>query len=206
MFREEAKWVEEALKLIKPLPSNKKVANLGSSTSYFREVIQPHINEHLLMPLKQNGWEVFNVDLKPDEGVDEVADCTQKEFGEKYANKFGLTICTNMLEHVLDIPLVARNLLDVTENGGYIMITVPYKYRIHHDPIDNAFRPRPQEILSLFPSDKVTAVTEKIIVIDDLDYYAVRKSRFPLWGKRERIKYQLGIRHKVSGILLKVNK
>jgi SAM-dependent methyltransferase len=206
MFTEEAKWVEDALRLIKPLPSNKKVANLGSSTAYFREVIQPHINKHVLQPLKENNWQVFNVDLKPEEGVDEVADCTKKEFGQKYANQFGLTICTNMLEHVLDIPLVVQNLLDVTDNNGYIMLTVPYKYRIHHDPIDNGFRPEPKEIFNLFPSNKVSTVTEKIIVIDELDYYPVRKSRFPLWGQRERIKYKLGIKHKVSGILLKVNK
>ncbi len=44
MFREEAIWVKQAVSKIKPLAHNNMVANLGSSTAYFREVIQPHID------------------------------------------------------------------------------------------------------------------------------------------------------------------
>lgn len=206
MFKEEAKWVEDALSLIQPLPQNNKVANLGSSTAYFREIIQPHIQLHLIKPLMENGWQILNVDLKEDKGVDEIADCTKTEFGIKYANMFGLTICTNMLEHVLDISLVVQNLFDVTVNNGYILLTVPYKYKKHLDPIDNMFRPMPEEIANLFPDNSVKIIEKNIIIIQDKEYYKEKKSRFPLWGKRDLIAYQLGIKHKVSGILIKIEK
>ncbi|HNF29028.1 MAG TPA: hypothetical protein PLY81_01980, partial [Chitinophagaceae bacterium] len=76
MFREEAIWINNALAKIKPLQDNNLVANLGSSTAYFREVIQPHIQQYLMQPLANNGWNIINIDLKQEDGVDVVADVT----------------------------------------------------------------------------------------------------------------------------------
>ena len=204
MFREEAIWIENALKKINPLPTNTKVGNLGSSTSFFREVVQPHINQYLLQPLQAKGWDVVNIDLKKEEGVDIVADVTKPDFGNNMQQMFALTICTNMLEHVEDIALVVKNLKKVTANSGYILLTVPYKYRKHLDPIDNMFRPTPEEIVELFPKENIEVIYKGVIVIQDKEYYKVRKSKFPLWGKREIIGYNLGIKHKVSGALIKI--
>lgn len=204
MFREEAIWIENALKKINPLPSNNKVGNLGSSTSFFREVVQPHINKHLLQPLQLKGWDIVNVDLKKEEGVDIVADVTNPDFGNNMQQMFALTICTNMLEHVEDIALVVKNLQKITARFGYMLLTVPYKYRKHLDPIDNMFRPTPEEIVELFPKENSEVIYKGIIVIQDKDYYKVRKSKFPLWGYREKIAYSLGMKHKVSGVLIKI--
>ncbi len=87
-----------------------------------------------------NGWSIVNVDLKAEEGVNIVADVTQSNFSAELQFS-ALTICTNMLEHVEDISLVIENLLKITIKGSFILLTVPYKYRKHLDPIDNMFRP-----------------------------------------------------------------
>lgn len=201
MFREEALWIENALKKIKPLSNNNKVANLGSSTKYFREVIQPHIHQHIIQTLFNNNWQVINIDIKADEGVDIVADVTQNSILHTVPSS-ALTICTNMLEHVLDIPMVIKHLIGITTINGYILITVPYKYKKHLDPIDNMFRPTPNQIIELFKNYSIKVVDKGIITIYDKNYYTPKKSHYPLWGYREMIGYYLGKKHKVSGVLI----
>ncbi|GMV77698.1 MAG: hypothetical protein AMXMBFR79_08330 [Chitinophagaceae bacterium] len=203
MFIEESEWIKSVLKKIKPYPSNNKVGNLGSSSEEFRKVYQPHIQKNIIEVLENDGWNVIHIDFKNDNGVDIVGDLTQENFGNNLKNEYALTICTNMLEHVLDIPLVVNNLMKITAEGGYILLTVPYKYKIHYDPIDNGFRPTPDEIIQLFTPQKIEVIDKTIISIKDKSYYREKKSKFPLWGKREIFAYQLGIYFKVSGVLLK---
>lgn len=204
MFKEEAQWISNALRQVQPLPDNNRVANLGSSTAYFRKQVQPHINNLVIAPLEQQGWQVLHIDMKQEEGVDIPADVTDAVFAEQFARQFGLTICTNMLEHVTDIPRIVKNLAGITASGGYILVTVPYKYKMHHDPIDNGFRPTPGEIITLFSNYATATIATEVIVIHDKANYRIKRSRFPGWGYRERIAYYLGKRHKVSGVLLRL--
>ena len=97
-----------------------------------------------------------------------------------------------MLEHVADIGLVARNLMSITADGGYILISVPYRYRIHHDPIDNGFRPTPGEILALFPSAQITCVAKAIISITDPFYYGIKNPGFPSGATMKGLTFFLG--------------
>src|SRR5258705_8933808 len=109
MFRQEAIWVGDLLNNIDTV--NKPViANIGSSTALFREVLQPHIHKHIFKPLLQKDRTVYHVDVKKDDGVDMVADITQPGFSKQHANAFDVVLCTNMLEHVEDIYAVAQNL------------------------------------------------------------------------------------------------
>lgn len=207
MFREESIWIKNALQKIQPSQNN-EVANIGSSTGHFRTVVQPHIHKNIMEPLTANGWKVLHVDLKDEPGVDLVADVTQVNFADNFKNRFGLTICSNLLEHVEDIDLVIQNLVDITCNNGYVLITVPNKYKLHYDPIDNGFRPTPFEIASRFlqMGNPVNVIDDQIISISDIDYYRIKQSRIPFWGYRERMKFYMGKRHKVAGILLQVEK
>lgn len=154
------------------------------------------------MPLIDNGWNVVNVEIKDSDGVDIVADVSSYSMLDTLPRS-SFIICTNMLEHVPDISLVVKNLLEVTKDGGYILITVPYKYKKHPDPIDNMFRPSPDEIVNLFPEGAIEVLEKGIITIKDKKYYLL-KSRFPFWGRRKLIGYYFGMRIKVSGILLRV--
>lgn len=206
MFREESIWIKKALQKLKPLSNHKDVANIGSSTAYFRKTIQPHIHENIITTLENAGWNVLNVDMKKEDGVDLVADVTKPDFAEPFKDRFTLTICTNLLEHVEDIKLVAKNLAAITLSGGYILITVPYKYKLHYDPIDNGFRPTPQQIIDLFKEVAEHIVDSSIISIGDIKEYKIKPSRFPIWGYREKIAFLFGKRHKVSGILFSIKK
>lgn len=205
MFREEAKQLGLILNNITDI-INPVIANVGSSTEYFRKQMQPHIHEYIFKPLLERKYQVVHIDLKKDEGVDVVADITQKDFGEKFKDSFNVILCTNLLEHVEDIPAVVNNLYSACKHNGYLLITVPYKYKKHLDPIDNMFRPSPEEITALFARYSVAQIAEEVIVIQDNSYYTKKKSRLPLWGYREIIGYYLGKRHMVSAVLLKVKK
>lgn len=204
MFIEEAEWIRYSLQQLKTREGDNLVANLGSSTYHFRTKVQPHLQNLIVEPLIKNNWNVVNIDIKKEEGVDIVANVSDHLFGLEYKNTFSLTICTNMLEHVESIPDVINNLMEITKKNGHILITVPYKYKIHFDPIDNGFRPKPSEVFSLFGQGTVEIVRSGIISIHNKVYYPHRNSRFPFWGYREMVKYYLGIRHKVTCLLLKV--
>lgn len=205
MFREESIWIKNALSKL-PLSSGSQVANLGSSTAHFRQNIQPHIHSNVIIPLKQKELTVFNIDLKDESGVDIQADLTNPNFPTRIGKKFELVLCTNILEHVESIPDVINNLLAITKREGYILITVPRKYPLHYDPIDNQFRPKPKAIISLFSDKTNFAVLESIIIpIKDISYYPIKKSSWPLWGYRSRLKYFLGFYYQVTGVLIKLN-
>jgi SAM-dependent methyltransferase len=206
MFREESLWIKNALQKLKPVPGDNEVANIGSSTEHFRKVVQPHIHNNIINALQHSGWKVFNVDMKKEPGVDYVADVTKPDFALPYHDRFSLTICTNLLEHVEDIKLVTKNLVAITKSGGYLLITVPYKYKIHLDPIDNGFRPTPQQIVDLFSDVAESIIDSKIISITDKDQYRVKRSHIPGWGYRERLAFYLGKRHETSGILFSIKK
>jgi len=204
MFSEEAKWIEQALQMI-IINDDKTAINFGSSTLYFREHIQPHIQNYIFGPLEKKGWNILHVDIKKGEGIDMVADLTDASFNTSFKVKAALVICTNMLEHVTDIKLAVNNLITACKQNGYMLITVPYKYKKHLDPIDNMFRPTPAEIADLFTHANVNVIDDGIITIEDKSYYRIKKSAIPFWGYRERLLYYLGKRHKVSAVLLKLN-
>lgn len=205
MFRQEAIWVGDLLNSINTI-EKPAIANIGSSTALFREVLQPHIHNYIFKPLLQKNYTIYHVDVKADDGIDMVADITQPVFATQHTNAFDIVICTNMLEHVEDINAVVQNLYAACRNNGYILITVPYKYKKHLDPIDNMFRPRPSEITALFKEGQVKQVAEKIITITERNYYKKKRSHYPLWGYREVAGYYIGMRFKVSGVLLQVRK
>ncbi|HPM30063.1 MAG TPA: methyltransferase domain-containing protein [Chryseolinea sp.] len=205
MFAEESIWIRDA---IAGLESSeiKQVGNIGSSSLVFRTKIQPHIHNNIIAPMEKGGTHVVNIDLKEDEGVDVIGDITSLSFGDQFSGQFDLVLCTNLLEHVVDINLVVQNLVKSVKNTGYILITVPYKYRLHYDPIDNGFRPTPNEIAGLFDGNNFSIKASKIISIKDIEAYRIRKSRYPFWGHRERLLYFFGKRYKVSGILICISK
>jgi len=206
MFREESLWIKNALQKIKPRNGRNEVANIGSSTEHFRRVIQPHIHDNIIETLSSSGWQVVNIDLKKETGVDLIADVTKPDFSAPFKDRFSLTLCTNLLEHVEDIELVVRNLVSITRSGGHILITVPYKYKRHFDPIDNGFRPTPQQIVTLFNDVAEYIVDSTIVSVNDINQYRIRPSRFPVWGYRERLAYYFGKRHKTSCIIFSIKK
>lgn len=203
MFREESVWISNVLENI--TLEKAEVANLGSSTGYFRKVIQPHIHENIVKPLENKSFKVVNIDIKLEEGVDIQADITSADFRKSIGKKFDLVICTNMLEHVENINTSIENILAITEEKGFVLITVPRRYPIHLDPIDNNFRPKPNEIFNYFKNISTAKIVKSSIInIKDINCYPVRKSKFPIWGYRQRVKFWLKYYYQVTGILIKL--
>ncbi len=46
-------------------------------------------------------------------------------------------------------------LASVIHEGGYIFVSVPYKYPYHRDPINTMFRPTIRELAALFPGTEI---------------------------------------------------
>ncbi len=128
------------------------VLNLGSSTAEFRETWQPHIDRFIFAPLRQAGVRVVHADIKDGDGVDIVGDIYDSGFRQRIAAmQPRLLICSNVLEHLVDRGEFVAMCDEVLADGGYMLITVPYDYPYHLDPIDTYFRPSPAEIAGMLP-------------------------------------------------------
>jgi hypothetical protein len=125
--------------------------NLGSSTRYFREVVQPYITKEVFAPLAANGVHVIHCDAKFADGIDIVGDVfdpdcitRMRETGAKSV------LCSNMFEHVVDRVSLVRSLTALVPPEGWLLLTVPYSFPYHPDPIDTYFRPTPSALAELF--------------------------------------------------------
>ena len=125
--------------------------NLGSSTRYFREVIQPHIETELFAPLREAGVTVVHCDLKEDEGVDFAGDILDPGVIRRLkTGGYKCILLSNLLEHVRDREAVAMACEEIVGPGGLILATVPSSYPYHADPIDTYYRPSPAELAKTF--------------------------------------------------------
>ncbi|MDA7587011.1 class I SAM-dependent methyltransferase [Alphaproteobacteria bacterium] len=132
---------------------NLKILNIGSSTAHFREVIQPHVKTMLIDPCENVGCIFINHDIKHDIGVDIVGDLLDTKVVDVLKNlDCDIIVASNILEHIeraqLDNFIVA--LKKIVAKGKVVIITVPFSYPIHFDPIDTYFRPSPDELVSFF--------------------------------------------------------
>ena len=203
MFKEEAVWIRDNLKNL-PL-DGRRVLNLGSSTLEFREKIQPHIYSDIILPIEQKGAKITHVDMKAAKGVDIVADLMDVNFGQKFTKKYHLVLCTNMLEHVSDIDLAIKNISSIVVEGGFVLLTVPKRYPLHFDPIDNGFRPSPSELAArALKHINGSIIAGEVIDIKDLSYYPIKKSRYPIWGYMLRLRYWLKFYFQTTGVLINV--
>ena len=155
MLKEEALWLKKELSMFDSISLN-KMLNVGSSTLHFRTEIQPFIDENIFKPLRERQVEIINLDLKKDEGVDINGDLLDESFQDILrAYNFKSAICSNLLEHVPNPAAFGKAIVRVVENGAKIIVTVPYKYPYHKDPIDTLFRPAIEELASLFPGTRI---------------------------------------------------
>lgn len=154
------------------LPPRSVVLNVGSSTGDFRRRQQPHIHAELFAPLEAAGLRVIHCDLKAADGVDEVGDVLDPAFRERMRDyEADVMICSNLLEHLTDPRTFAAACGDLVKPGGHCLITVPYSYPYHPDPIDTMLRPSPQELATMLPNFTLerAEVLESGTFIDDLN-------------------------------------
>jgi SAM-dependent methyltransferase len=137
VFVDESLWIRGALERL-PLRPGMTVLDIGSSTLAFRTVTQPHIDGNVFEPLRRRGLCPVHLDARAEPGVDIVADVTQLNGVDRC---FDIVLCTNLLEHVVDRKATLHNVKRVVAPSGLLVLTVPRRYRLHHDPIDTGYRP-----------------------------------------------------------------
>jgi len=155
MLPREAQWFGKQLARI-PVAELYPLCNVGSATRAFREETQPWIDRELFAPARAALRRVVHVDMTQAEGVDMAGDLNEPAFIAKLAGQgFRSVLCANLLEHVADPIRIAQDLLRILPAGGYLLISVPYRFPYHPDPIDTMFRPDPTQLSALFPGTRV---------------------------------------------------
>jgi hypothetical protein len=110
--------------------------------------------------LIERGARLVNFDRKIAPGIDISGDIFDPADNRQLARlNARLIICTNVIEHIPGerIGEFARILSDCLAGGGYLFISAPRSHPYHLDPIDNMYRPGPEELAGLFPDLNVLA-------------------------------------------------
>ena len=155
MRKQEAAWVGEQLR---GAGTCRVVLNLGSGSRRFREVSKPYIDRDIFEPLARAGARVVHADLKSGEGIEVSGDLFDPAIQARLRELApDAIVACNIMEHLpADLrgrfPAVLDSLL---RPGGVLVVTVPYSYPYHADPIDTLYRPSPKELCALFPAYQV---------------------------------------------------
>ena len=171
--------LEEAVligNIIRELPMLKNVLNVGSSSIEARKIGQPYIDKYIFRLLRDNNIKTAHLDMKEMNGVDIVADISNNNFSIQ--EKYDLVICTSLLEHVSNISTTVSNISSCVNKNGYLIINVPYIYPYHPYPIDNLFRPHPDELRSMFIDKK--CICKKIIIEQKNIFYRMKRDLISL--------------------------
>lgn len=112
------------------------ILDIGSGSRADREIIQPHISAVF------RGHPTYWADYKESHDVMR-CDITDKD-SLKYLPRCPVVTAFSVLEHVTDIDEAINNLMSLVY--GRLIVSVPYSYPEHNCPIDNMWRPSPDEL------------------------------------------------------------
>jgi hypothetical protein len=116
--------------------SPSSILDIGSGTRAGREIEQPHIYAAF------RGHKVYWSDIMLSPGV---LQCDITDKGNlAYLPRCEMVTCLSMLEHVVDIDSALDNLCSLVTK--WLVVSAPYNYPEHHCPIDNGWRPSPDEL------------------------------------------------------------
>jgi hypothetical protein len=148
--RSEARYIETELLPLLPEGGGRCVMVGSSSIESIRQ--RPHL-ARLLAAIEHAGFAITNVDLKDSPNVDIVGDIGEPEVQQQIrALHPTVVMAANLLEHVTDPTALAGRIEELVDPGGYVLCTVPRSYPYHPDPLDNLYRPSPEDLTALFAS------------------------------------------------------
>ena len=149
---------EESLKIqgiIKKHTPFKNIINLGSGNVEQLKKTKPWVSKNVFDLFKKQKAKILHVDAENFPGVDIVQDLSEPNSLAFCDSLKGskLFILANVLEH---IPKKAhaeflKKIYSKMKSKDGLMITVPYDYPYHADPIDTMYRPSPSELKKLLP-------------------------------------------------------
>lgn len=120
-------WVKKNLDFVKS-----DVIEIGSKF-YSKETFMDYRNL-----CTENGLKYIGTDLIEGQNVDMVVDFTENIsiIEKKLGNKFNTVICCSVLEHVKDIVSFANNVSAIVNQGGVLLLYVPFTWEFHGYPND----------------------------------------------------------------------
>ena len=176
MLINEAKWIGERINHL-PIIKNGIVLNFGSQTLKYNKE-NKHVIDFVINPLKQVCL-LKNLDLHKGPEIDYSGNILNDTFFNQLASiQFEGVLLCNVLEHVTNIKGIAQKVGKLIKPGGFLLFTGPYKYPVHYDPIDNGFRPKVQDVMSLFKEFNIIYAE---IVTDYTYSYYLRKNNKQLF-------------------------
>ncbi len=168
MLLEEAQWIKKVIENNFSL-NDFPLLNVGSSTKEFRESVQPFIFSEIFKPIEDKNYSVIHTDIKEDNGVDIVGDLNDAKFRSHLrGNNIKSILCSNLLEHLEDPQQICNSILEIVPINGLILVTVPYSFPYHNDPIDTLLRPNIKELHAFFPN---TEILESEIIVSNNSFY-----------------------------------
>ena len=138
--------------------------NLGSGDVTRLLERKPWIEDYLFSPLRQEGIRIIHVDRLPSANIDIICDLGSPQAFD-FLDQFQaprLLILANVIEHLereLRDNILSR-IYSSMRVGDALLITVPYDYPYHPDPIDTMFRPDPSDLIKGVP---LTWVGQEIV-------------------------------------------
>lgn len=158
--------VNEAIQLATflDLLAPRSILDIGSATRADREIVQPHIYA------AYRGHNVYWTDYRPMPGV-VFCDITHKDTLVSLP-RCEMVTCCSMLEHVEDIDSALDNLATLVEK--WLIVSVPHNFPEHHCPIDNMWRPTPDELgdriasTGLHVAEKALSIPETFWGVEDV--------------------------------------
>ena len=162
MLLEESIWIKNQFKFHfnnEDFP----LLNLGSSTKKFREEDQSYIHKEIFLPLLKKKLKVIHSDVKKSDGVDIVGNINDLKF-RNYIKGIGIKsiLCSNLLEHIENPTLFVKSIIDILPENGKLIVTTPFYFPYHKDPIDTLFRPKIEDLELLFKDfHKISSSTVK---------------------------------------------
>src|SRR5260370_7638089 len=125
MFDNESLWIADKLAAY-PAPQISPLLNVGSSTSDFRERVQPWTTRNIFGPLEERGVEIVHLDSRSGTGIDICADLLDEaDFARIRSTRYRALLCCNILEHVRDPAEFAPPVADLLIPARAIVLTVP---------------------------------------------------------------------------------
>jgi SAM-dependent methyltransferase len=108
------------------------VLDLGCGNQPFRKLIESYGYTYYSLDIAQNSF--GNVDF-----IASISDPLPSIIKSK---EFSLILCSEVLEHVLDLKAALKNISDILHQDGIVFITCPFNYPLHEVPYDY-WRPTP---------------------------------------------------------------